>query len=99
MRIAIKAFRYRQEALQPLLPQLTPQWLRGLHACQDRLGRMQDLAVLEAQLENFSRRQGGVVHCRRMRVELTRERRRLGREHVRLAALIRRDIRPPVATS
>jgi len=56
-RIAFKHFRYLCELLQPLLPGLTEPRLREMHAWQTRMGDIQDLEVLLAQMERAVKRE------------------------------------------
>ena len=50
-RVAFKRFRYLCELLQPLVPGLTARRLREMHAWQTRMGDIQDLEVLLAEME------------------------------------------------
>jgi CHAD domain-containing protein len=50
-RIAFKTFRYLCELLEPFLPWLTARRLRDMHAWQTRMGDIQDMEVLLAQME------------------------------------------------
>jgi CHAD domain-containing protein len=50
IRIAFKTLRYTSEALRPLLPEISTDYLRELRACQDELGKIQDLFVLRKDL-------------------------------------------------
>lgn len=50
-RIAFKTFRYLCELLKPFLPWMTARRLREMHAWQTRMGDIQDMEVLLAQME------------------------------------------------
>ena len=50
-RIAFKTFRYLCELLQPFLPWMTARRFREMHAWQTRMGDIQDMEVLLAQME------------------------------------------------
>ncbi len=56
MRIAFKTYRYLCELLAPFLPWMTPRRLREMHAWQTRMGDIQDLNVLLAQIERAVKR-------------------------------------------
>lgn len=55
-RIGFKAYRYLCELLVPFLPWMTPRRLREMHAWQTRMGDIQDLNVLLAQIERAVKR-------------------------------------------
>jgi CHAD domain-containing protein len=57
LRVAFKRFRYLLGSLAPAFPLLDPQSLRAMAAYQRQMGAIQDLAVLDAALMKFARRQ------------------------------------------
>jgi CHAD domain-containing protein len=78
LRVAFKKFRYTSEALQTLLPGMTPYRLKAMDAYQTAMGEVQDSDVLLAAVENFLRRRPALGasmvsvrdHCVRRRGEL-----------------------------
>lgn len=57
-RVAFKNFRYMTEALQPLLPGVTRRKLEAMRDYQTRMGDIQDIEVLLADLDKFIAKQG-----------------------------------------
>ncbi len=61
LRVAFKKFRYMAEALQPILPWTTDDLLKAMHDFQNRMGDIQDIEVLMAEVNTFaSRSRAGV---------------------------------------
>ncbi len=59
MRIAFKKYRYKVEALSPLLPKITSKVLREMHSYQQLLGKIHDLDILAKESNKFfSKRKG-----------------------------------------
>jgi CHAD domain-containing protein len=54
-RVAFKRFRYMVEALSPLLPAVTDEHRRAMHGYQSMMGDIQDVEVLLAALDKFTR--------------------------------------------
>jgi CHAD domain-containing protein len=54
-RIAFKRFRYMVEALQPILPDITPDRLEAMQDFQSMMGEVQDTEMFLAQLDCFIR--------------------------------------------
>lgn len=54
LRVALKTYRYRVEALQSFLPAATAAQLEGMRAWQACLGEIHDLALFEQQLARFA---------------------------------------------
>jgi len=78
LRVAFKKFRYTAEALQSLLPGITPYRLKKMDEYQTAMGVVQDADVLLADVESFLRRRPALGpamvsvrdHCVRRRTEL-----------------------------
>lgn len=49
-RIALRELRYLAECLQPILPAITDDQLKKVHACQSLMGEIHDLEILGARL-------------------------------------------------
>ncbi len=58
LRIAFKKFRYKVEAIEPLLPWLTEERLTAMNAYQTRMGEVQDLEVYGALIMTVASRRG-----------------------------------------
>ncbi len=97
-RIAFKTFRYLCELLPPFLPWLTARGLREMHAWQTRMGDIQDLEVLLAQMERAVKG-GGVPlkSVKRLHAALARRLIVLVNRFVRAAGQLER-FRPRFAT-
>ena len=94
-RVAFKKFRYRMEALAPLLPGVSRERLTAMRRYQNLMGAIQDATVLLAGTRRFTRsekiaaRLGGPL-----RVDLERARRRRIDRYLKAANRLD-DFRPP----
>lgn len=85
LRVALKTYRYRMEAVQSLLPATTAAQLDRMRAWQACLGEIHDLALFERQLTRFAGLTGTDRQYDRLRGALARRRLKLERGHGRLA--------------
>jgi CHAD domain-containing protein len=69
-RIAFKRLRYTAEALQPILPSIDKILLKSMNAYQTRMGEIQDIQVLMATVNSFSRRHGTPSPIRSLRLKV-----------------------------
>lgn len=56
LRIAFKRFRYTVEALEAILPSVTPRMMKAMNAYQVRMGNIQDIDVLIASIRDHAKR-------------------------------------------
>lgn len=95
-RIAFKRFRYMVEALSPLLPAVTDDHRRAMRGYQSMMGDIQDVEVLLAALEKFTRRKEvNAQTARQLRQELLRRRMWLIRVYLNAAGRLRQFWPPP----
>jgi CHAD domain-containing protein len=76
MRVAFKKFRYMVESLAPVRGRTTSKQLKAMNAFQGSMGDIQDVEVLLANVQSFTRRRGieGEVTLARALEELSRRR-------------------------
>lgn len=87
LRIAFKKFRYTVEALQPILPGVTPQTLKAMNAYQVRMGNVQDIDVLISEVETYARRhrRADPIQFQRLEERLMNRRKELAEHFLRSA--------------
>ena len=75
MRIAFKHFRYRVEALHPILPEITQVQLEQMRRFQLAMGRIQDREILLHLIQSFhsNQRKAGLADFRAVEQVLTRQ--------------------------
>jgi CHAD domain-containing protein len=56
LRIAFKRFRYTVEAVEAILPHVSPRILKSMNAYQVRMGNVQDIDVLIAGIRNYAKK-------------------------------------------
>lgn len=85
MRIAFKKFRYKVEALQPFLRNVTVRQLKAMDKFQTRMGEIQDIEVLSATVRRFmmQRRVASRSPLARYYRELQKEKRERTRAFIR----------------
>lgn len=85
MRIAFKKFRYKVEALQPFLRNVTVRQLKAMDKFQTRMGEIQDIEVLSATVRHFmmQRRVASRSPLARYYRELQKEKRERTRAFIR----------------
>ncbi len=84
-RIAFKRFRYMVDALAPLLPAVTEQHRQAMRGYQSMMGDIQDVEVLLATLEKFSKHGHADRATQRLRIEFARRREQLIRVYLNAA--------------
>ena len=57
VRVAFKRFRYMVEMLQPILPSIPLERLDAMHAFQQKMGEIQDVEVLLATLDKYTKKE------------------------------------------
>ncbi len=59
LRIAFKRFRYSVEAMEAMFPNVTPRTLKAMNTYQVRMGSIQDIDVLTANVREYARKHPG----------------------------------------
>jgi CHAD domain-containing protein len=95
-RVAFKHFRYKVEALSPLLPAVTEDHRRAMRGYQCMMGDIQDMEVLLAALDKFVQKEAvNAASARRLKKELVRWRQMLIQIYLNAAGRLRRFWPPP----